>query len=226
MPPVDPALAARGVSRRFAYRHVLRDVTLEIAKGQVVVLVGPNGAGKTTLLRLFAGLLRPSTGSIERHGSVGMVAHRSMLYDALSARENLTFFARLHGLRQPKPGDELLERLGLHGRADEPIAGFSRGMIQRLALARALVFDPDILLLDEPLSNLDEATSAIVLDVFRSYRDHGRTMVIVTHHFTDVVDLAASIGFLAFGRVLSLEARSGRDAAAVAARYRELIPDG
>ena len=119
MPPAEPVLAARDVSRRFGHRRVLSGVSLTLEPGDAVLLVGPNGAGKTTLLRVLAGLLRASGGSIERRGGVGMVAHASMLYDALTARENLRFFARLHGDNSDQRVDLLLEQMGLAARAED-----------------------------------------------------------------------------------------------------------
>src|SRR6185503_42841 len=130
MTQVGPILHVQGGSRRDGYRYAVRDVTFELNNGDVLLLAGPNGAGKTTLLRMLAGLMKPSSGQIERRGAVGLVGHHSMLYDGLTARENLRFFARLYGLRDESLIDELLNRLGLGGRSDERISAFSRGMVQ------------------------------------------------------------------------------------------------
>ena len=198
-------------------------MTMEVAPGEAVLLVGGNGAGKTTLLRVMSGLLKPNRGTVECTGVVGMVAHHTMMYDALTARENLGFFARLHGL--PKDGriDRLLELLGLADFADERIVTFSRGMLQRLAIARSLMHEPDVLLFDEPLTGLDDAASHVVLDVIDELETRRAALLIATHQLVELVGVAARVGFLVQGKLASLEPIDGRDAGAVVSRYRELV---
>jgi ABC-type multidrug transport system ATPase subunit len=225
MPRAEPVLVARDISRRYGHRWVLTDVTLEISQGQAILLVGPNGAGKTTLLRILAGLLRASTGRVERRGSVSMVAHHSMLYDVLTGRENLRFFGRLHGVGASR-ADGLLERLGLSARADERVAAYSRGMTQRAAIARALLPDPDLLLLDEPLTGLDDASCRVVLDVLADLRDRGRAMAIASHQVAELMDLVTAVGILKDGRLLALEPVAGRGTDQVLARYRSVLSRG
>lgn len=226
MPPAEPAVAARGLSRRFGPRWVLREVSLDVAPGDVLLLVGHNGAGKTTLLRILAGLSRPTRGEVARRAAVGMVAHHSMLYDALTARENLAFFARLHGLAARERTAALLERLGLDAVADERVATFSRGMVQRLAIARALLHDPAVLLLDEPLNGLDESATGTVLQVLEERRAQGGAAVVASHQFAELVGLASRIAYLVKGRLAADEPLDGRDAAAVLHRYRALARAG
>jgi heme exporter protein A len=199
---------------------------MEIAPGEAVLLVGGNGAGKTTLLRVMARLLKPSKGTVECRGLVGMVAHHSMLYDALTARENLAFVARLHGLPRGDNLDALLERLGLAHVSGERIATFSRGMLQRLAIARSLLHDPDVLLFDEPLSGLDEAGARVVLEVLTELQKRGTAAVIATHQLVELVAVAGRVGFMVNGKLVALEPLDGRDAASVVDRYRELVSDG
>lgn len=220
--PSGALIAAVGLWRRFGHRVVLRDVSLSAGAGEVLLLLGPNGAGKTTLLRVLAGLLRPSQGSVERRGRVGMVAHHSMLYDALTAEENLRFFARLRGvnLGDVKP---LLERVGLERRAKDRVGSFSRGMVQRLAISCALLGEPEILLLDEPLSGLDEASSQAVLNLLRELRQAGRAVLVASHQFAGLVDLVTSVGYLDSGRLLRQEPREERDAAGLWQRYHEVL---
>ncbi|HWP36755.1 MAG TPA: ATP-binding cassette domain-containing protein [Gemmatimonadales bacterium] len=225
MPRAEPVLVAQGVSRRYGHRRVLHDVTLEIFQGQVILLIGPNGAGKTTLLRVLAGLLRPSAGRVERRGSVSMVAHHSMLYDVLTARENLRFYGRLHRVGASR-AEELLQQLGLAARADERVAAYSRGMTQRAAIARALLPDPDLLLLDEPLTGLDDASCRVVLDVLSDLRDRGRAMAIASHQVAELMELVTAVGFLKDGRLLALEPAAGRGTDEVLARYRSLLVRG
>jgi ABC-type multidrug transport system ATPase subunit len=223
MPPGEPCLSAQGVWRRFGHRWVVRDVTADVRRGSILLLIGSNGAGKTTLLRLLAGLLRPSRGVVGRTGGVGMVAHHTMMYDALTARENLTFFGRLHGVRDRGRADALLERLGLGHVGGERIATFSRGMLQRLAIARALLAEPQALLLDEPLTGLDDAASHTVVQVLRELEARGAGLVIATHQLVELVGLAAEVGYLVGGRLAAREPLEGRSAGDVLARYREVV---
>lgn len=219
----EPRLHARHLTRRLGYRTVLRGIDLSLGAGDALALVGPNGAGKTTLLRILAGLLRPSGGEIERHGRVGLVAHHTMLYDALSARENLAFAAKLAGVDDGARIDAWLERIGLWRWRHERTAAFSRGMLQRLAIARALVHDPDILLLDEPLSSLDEPGIEAVVAVFDQLRRRGCCLVLVTHQYETVVRLATCVAFLIAGTLEGPEQAQGRSAGDVARRYRSLL---
>jgi heme exporter protein A len=226
MQGTEPALRAEGVKRRFGHRVVLRDVSIAVSGGDFLMLVGHNGAGKTTLIRVLAGLLKPSEGTVRRSGSTGMVAHSSMLYDALTARENLAFYGRLYGKTDPALVDALLEQIGLAPHGDRRVATFSRGMVQRLSIARALLPDPEVLLLDEPLTGLDEAAAVIVRNVLRDLKRRNRAVVVATHQLVEVVDLASTVGFMVDGRLAGLEPVAGRDAHAVMARYRELAADG
>ena len=222
MTEAELVIAARGVSRRFGYRYVIKDVSFDVKCGDVLLLIGHNGAGKTTLIRLLAGLLHPTNGTVSRSGSLGVVAHDSMLYDSLSARENLQFFGRLHGRKNSARIDELLQVIGLADHADRRVATYSRGMVQRLTLARALLPDPDLLLLDEPLTGLDDAGSGMFRDILADSRANNRAVVLTTHQLADVVDLASDVGFLVAGRLKTIEPIDGRDAQAVTMRYREL----
>jgi heme exporter protein A len=186
----DPALELRGLGRRYGERPALQDVTLTLDAGQTLVVFGPNGAGKTTLLRVLAGLLRPHAGDVwvlgarlpdegwRARGRVGLLTHEPLLYRELSARENLRFHARLHGVA-PARVDEALEAVRLRLRADDPIAELSRGMVQRAAVARAVLHDPALLLLDEPLANLDPAAAEVLEPLIG--RSSGRTRVVTSH---------------------------------------------
>jgi heme exporter protein A len=214
----ETVLSASGVTRRFAYRTVLADVSLTLRRGEVLLLVGPNGAGKTTLLRVLAGLLRPARGHVERPGAIGMVAHDAMLYPALSARENLRFFARLHGITDRGRVDTLLEQVGLARRADDRVGTFSRGMLQRTAIARALIHEPGLLLFDEPLSGLDAAASRTLVELLASFRERGTAMIIVSHEMERLGRVATHIARLAAGRLGPVESLAGRNPAEVFAR--------
>lgn len=194
-----PVLTLAECSKRFGERLALRKATLEVAAGETVVLLGPNGAGKSTLLRLAAGLLRPTAGSARIDGvdataapkalraRIAYAGHEPQLYRGLTARENLALHLRLHG-RTDDPR-ALLERVGLADRADDRIDGFSRGMLQRLALARATAHEPGLLLLDEPASGLDADGRRLLDDALRAGIG-SRTQVVASHDD----ELAARLG--------------------------------
>jgi heme exporter protein A len=223
MPPSEPVVVASGLARRFAYRPVLVDVSFALYPGQALLLVGPNGAGKTTLLRVLAGLLRPTAGHVERPAPIGMVAHDAMLYPALTARENLRFFARLHGLNGRARVDDLLERLGMAHRADDRVATFSRGMLQRISIARALLHDPALLLFDEPLSGLDDAASRSLVTLLATLRDRGTAMIIVSHQLELLRGVGTHIARLSGGRLGPLDPLAGRDPVEL---FAQLMRDG
>ncbi len=185
-----PAIELRGAGRRYGERAALRDVTLELAAGQTLVVFGPNGAGKTTLLRMLATLLRPHAGEVRVLGSslpddgyavrgrIGFLGHEPLLYRELTGRENLRFHARLHGVCVERV-ETVLEAVGMTARADDPVAELSRGMVQRLAVARAVLHEPELLLLDEPSANLDPAAVAQVQPLIG--RASGATRVLTSH---------------------------------------------
>ncbi|HEV7805098.1 MAG TPA: heme ABC exporter ATP-binding protein CcmA [Solirubrobacteraceae bacterium] len=192
MPDPPPAVSLRGAGRRYGERLALRDVSFELAVGQTLVVFGPNGAGKTTLLRMLATLLRPHAGEVRVlgrelpedgyavRGRIGFVGHEPLLYRELSGRENLRFHARLHGVgRSGARVQAVLEAVGMQDRADDPVAELSRGMVQRLAVARAVLHEPELLLLDEPLANLDPAAVAQVQPLIGAAG--GRTRIITSH---------------------------------------------
>ena len=193
-PDGNPAIRADGVTRYYGERVALKDVSFELPPGQTLVVFGANGAGKTTLLRVLATLLRAHAGEIsvfgyglpdDAHavrGRIGLIGHEALVYRDLSARENLIFTARLHGVPRHEIAqlvEAMLEAVELTGRADEPVRNFSKGMLQRLAAARAMLPGPELLLLDEPRANLDPG-AARLLDPFIGPSPR-RTRVIVTH---------------------------------------------
>ena len=187
-------LSVADVARYFGRRKALSHVTFTCDAGEIVGLLGPNGAGKSTLLNILATLLSPSKGTItygertaERGGaairaSIGMLGHDLFLYPELSARENLTFFAQLYGLPDvARVVGHALEQSGLSGRADDYVSGFSRGMRQRVALERALLHDPRLILLDEPFTGLDQASAAALVSRLRNRQQAGCLIVLATH---------------------------------------------
>jgi ABC-type multidrug transport system ATPase subunit len=222
----NPLLEARGTSRRFGYREIFRDVSLSVRPGEIVSLIGPNGAGKTTLLRMLAGLLKPGSGSVTRHGTLGMVSHASMLYDALTARENLEFFARLGGRPDAQRVQKVVERLDLARWLDQRVGTYSQGMRQRLAIARAILHEPKIILLDEPTSGLDEPSCRLVLGVLADLREDGCGMILVTHQYERVHSVSTSVGFLVDRTLHGPEPASPLGVDGVSHRYRRLLGHG
>jgi heme ABC exporter ATP-binding subunit CcmA len=184
------ALLLEGLARHYGEREALNDVSLSLASGQTLVVFGANGAGKTTLLRVLATLLRPHAGNVRVlgrslpaeawavRGRIGLLGHEPLLYRELSARENLRFHARLHDVALARV-DELLERLQMRARSAEPLRTLSRGMVQRVAVARAVLHDPELLLLDEPRANLDPAAVELVDPLIGA--PAARTRVICSH---------------------------------------------
>ena len=176
--------------RRYGEREALSDVSLSLTAGQTLVVFGPNGAGKTTLLRVLSTLLHPHSGSVKVlgrqlpqdawavRGRVGLLGHEPLLYRELTARENLRFHARLHDLDSTRV-EELIAAVALTDRADEPLKALSRGMVQRAAVARATLHDPELLLLDEPYANLDPAAIDLVEPLIGA--GSGRTRVLSSH---------------------------------------------
>jgi len=228
-----PALEVAGLSKRFGHVRALRAVDFALGAGESLAVFGPNGAGKTTLLRVLAGLLRPDGGTVRFGGEllvranaahrrrVGLISHHSLLYDGLTAAENLVFYARLYGLAQPKAAaTEALEAVGLAERAGDRVGTFSRGMVQRLAIARAVLHGPDVLLLDEPFSGLDQAAAAALRRLLARLREERRTMVLVTHNLDEGLELATRVAIQVAGRFVSEGPRDG-DLAAYRERYAE-----
>jgi heme ABC exporter ATP-binding subunit CcmA len=221
-----------GLTRRFGATTALDGVDLTVHRGESLALFGVNGAGKTTLLRLLSGALKPTDGSLTIDGHdprrapdrarsrIGLLSHQTLLYDDLSARENLVFFAKLHGLARPdETAMSRLEDVGLASRADEPVRGFSRGMQQRVALARALLHEPSLLLLDEPSSGLDASASARMKVALRDAATQGATWVIATHDVEEGLALCPRWIALRRGRVIDGGTSLGDDAD----RVRELV---
>jgi len=218
------AIEARGLSKQFGAVHALEAIDLDIPRGESVCLFGPNGAGKTTLLRILALGLRAGSGSFRIDGldprndglgirqRIGLISHHSLLYDQLSAAENLEFFGRLYGVEHPRRRAlELLESIGLRHRADDPVGTFSRGMLQRVSIARALVHDPPIVFLDEPFTGLDPHAAGILSATLDGLRTRGRTVLLVTHNLRQGLELSDRWLLLSQGRVIDSGVSSETD---------------
>ena len=211
---VTPAASAQAVSKLYAFKPVLRKVSFSIAPGSSVVLFGANGAGKTTLLRMLATLAKPSSGRLSVMGLdvrrdatsirslIGVVAHQPHLYDELTVRENLLFFGRLYGLSDcNERADRLLERVGLAPRAHERVRALSRGQAQRLALARGVMHEPRVLLMDEPDTGLDEDGLALLEEIVREREGYHLTTILTTHQIARGLGLCSRAMVLSGGRL-------------------------
>ncbi len=215
-------LRIRGLRKSYEYVDALRGVDLTLARGDFLCLFGPNGAGKTTLIKIVADLLKPTSGTVEITGGpdldgdirsrIGLISHQTLLYDELTARENLQFYSSLY--RVPDPDDKidsLLHTVGLHNRRNERVSTFSRGMQQRLSIARALINDPVLLLLDEPYSGLDQFAASVLSDHLKKLHAQHRTIIMVTHNLTRGLETANRIGILSEGRLVYLKDRDEID---------------
>jgi len=230
----DP-VRAEGLVRAFAGTPVLAGVDLVVRAGEAVVLLGPNGAGKTTLLRMLALLLRPGGGRLVLFGvdagaappalrrRIGYVGHESLCYPDLTAAENLGFYARLFDVPDGAARvAELIAWAGLEAHARRPVRAYSRGMVQRLALARALLHGPDLLLLDEPFTGLDAEAVAALQQQLGALRAAGHAIVLTTHDLERAAPVATRLAILHRGRIAW--ARDGApEPTAVAAAYRAVV---
>jgi heme exporter protein A len=208
----EPAIAGVGVTKRFGRAVALRGIDFEAPAAHCLAVLGPNGAGKSTLLRLVAGLARPSDGSIivmgrppdhaTTRGHIGYIGHATLIYPSLTARENLLFAGRMYDVSDaPERADRLLEEEGLAGVAHRPAGDFSRGMAQRLSIARSLMHDPRVVLLDEPFTGLDRRSAERLQARIAALRDEGRTLLMVSHDVEQAAAVADSAIVLVRGRI-------------------------
>ena len=206
------AVAVEGVWKYYGDFPALRDIQLEAQPGSCLALIGRNGAGKTTLLRIIAGFNRPGKGKVlifgkepretETRRNIGFIGHGISVYDELSALENLTLYAKLYGLADPRrKAMEWLEHTGLERVRDGLVREFSRGMRQRLAVARAFLHNPSVLLLDEPFTALDDRAIAVLQRLLREGLAQGKTVVMSTHQLREALELATQVALLNRGAV-------------------------
>jgi heme exporter protein A len=234
-----PIVEAARLTRDFGPTQAVAGVTFSLAPGDCLALFGPNGAGKTTLLRLLAGLLKPTSGSARISGiplpggslarsRVGLISHHTMLYDALSARENVSFAARLYGIRDAMTRvEDSLRRMSMLERADAIVRSLSRGMQQRVSIARAMVHSPQLVLADEPYSGLDESGARALTTVLGELRSTGTAIVVVTHNLAEGLSLATHAAVMQRGRFVRYDRADKIDANSYPGTYREaLASDG
>jgi len=234
----NPVLETRELSRAFGAVQAVERVSFRLQEGEVLTILGPNGAGKTTLLGMLGGALRPDSGTIHFRGElrdpretawrreIGVLSHRTFLYGALSARENLVFYGRLYGVDSLVDRvAERLEAVGLTPHANRRVRGFSRGMRQRLALARTLLHEPSLVLLDEPFTGLDVHGATLLRQVLLRLRDGRRSVVLVTHNLTEGLALCDRAAIQVRGRFAFLGAGSEIPSGQEERFYRWVVED-
>jgi len=209
---IAPVVAVSNLIKQFGRFAALRGVTAEFSPARLYAILGDNGAGKTTLLRTLAGLNHPSSGQVAILGAtrfrdicreVGYMAHPSLLYDEMSGMENLAYFARLYGFADEKRGREVIRSVGLDPDLTRPVGQYSQGMRQRMSLARALLNDPKILLLDEPFSNVDLHSARDMVRLLAGLRDQGKTIFVVTHQAALLEGFADEFIWMEAGRIVA-----------------------
>ena len=231
-------ITVRKLVKRFGLKTVLKNVDFSVEQGEFVALLGPNGAGKTTFLRILASLSRPTLGSVSIAGytlpaqassvrrRLGVVSHLPLLYGDLTAEENLHFYARMYDIDQAeKRITEVLEMVGLAARRRDLVRTFSRGMQQRLAIGRAILHDPDVVLFDEPHTGLDQDACQMLDTVLREVAASGRTVVMTSHDLARVADLASRFDVLSRGVIGASVQRSQIDPNNLLAFYRQSIAE-
>jgi ABC-type multidrug transport system ATPase subunit len=211
-PQPSPIVAVNNLVKQFGRFAALRGITAEFAPGRLYALLGDNGAGKTTLLRTLAGLTRPTRGGISLLGTsdvraacreVGYMAHASMLYDEMSGMENLRYFARLYGIADDTRCSQVIRAVKLDPSLERPVGQYSQGMRQRMSLARALLNDPKILLLDEPFSNVDLRSAREMVSLLAEMRHAGKTLFVVTHQATLLEKVADEFVWMEAGKIVA-----------------------
>lgn len=229
-----PLLEVAGLGRSFGARRAVANVSFSLRAGECLALFGPNGAGKTTLLRVLAGLLKPSAGSAKVAGiplpggaaarsRIGLVSHHTMLYDALSARENVSFAARLYGIRDEARVDTALGRMSMIERADTSVRSLSRGMQQRVSIARAMVHSPQLVLADEPYNGLDDSGARALTSLLRELTAAGTAVIIVTHNLVEGLSLATHAAIMKSGSFVRFDEKASVDQSTYATAYREAL---
>ena len=229
-------IEVRKLVKRFGLKPVLRNLNFHADPGEFVAILGPNGAGKTTFLRILASLSRPTLGEVRVAGyrlpdqaaavrrRLGVVSHLPLLYGDLTAEENLRFYARLYGVRQEDQRvAEVLELVGLTPRRRDLVRAFSRGMQQRLAIGRAVLHDPDVILFDEPHTGLDQDACNMLDGVLRRVAAQGRTVVMTSHDLARIADLASRFDVLSRGAIIASTTRAEIGPNDLLAFYRQAL---
>jgi heme exporter protein A len=228
------AIEVHGLVKAFGHQVALRGVDLTVAAGEFLTLFGPNGAGKTTLMRILTSLARPTSGTVRVHGedlgkaathvrrNRGLISHNPLLYGDLTADENLSFFARMYDVADAGARiDAVLGQVGLTGRRRDTVRTYSRGMVQRLAIARAILHDPDIMLLDEPYTGLDLQAADMLRAFLEQLATSNRTVILTTHNLAQGLETCDRAAILHRGKIVWDGPRSAVDQASMREIYRE-----
>ncbi|MGD8752652.1 MAG: heme ABC exporter ATP-binding protein CcmA [Anaerolineales bacterium] len=231
-------IEVRKLVKRFGLKTVLRGMEFHVEEGEFVALLGPNGAGKTTFLRILASLSRPTLGDVRIGGfrlpnqaaavrrRLGVVSHQPLLYGDLTAEENLRFYGLMYSLPNlEKRVIEVLEQVGLAPRRRDLVRTFSRGMQQRLAIGRAVLHDPDVMLFDEPHTGLDQDASAMLDSVLQEVAAQGRTVVMTSHDLARSADLASRYDVLSRGTIAASAHRDTLEPDQLLAFYRQAVKE-
>ncbi len=233
------AIEVADLVKSFGTFYALRGVSLRVGMGECLTILGPNGAGKTTFLRVLSALTRPTSGEVRFHGNslttepfairrqLGVIGHQTFLYDDLTAAENLLFYARLYEVAEPHERiAHLLAEVGLGRRANDRVRSFSRGMQQRLAIARAMLHDPGILFLDEPYTGLDQHAAMMLTAWLQKLRTERRTILLVTHDLAQGLAMADRVAIFLQGRIIWQERTANIAAENFQQTYFDLIARG
>lgn len=222
------------VVKKYGDTIALRGVDLSINEGDFLVLLGPNGAGKTTLIKILCGIIRPTSGSATVSGmdvhdpevrkKVGVISHMTLLYNNLTAMENLVFYANLYNVPEPEArAQELLKSVELDNRADDFAKNFSRGMMQRLSIARALVADPDFIFLDEPFTGLDQHSATLFKGLLADLHKQGKTVLMITHDIEAGIALSTRTTILKSGRMVYDEPTENAEPEKIKNEYMKIV---
>jgi len=236
---ITNVIHVRKLYKRFGLKTVIQGLDFTVTSGEFVALLGPNGAGKTTFLRILASLSKPGIGEVRIAGyrlpaqaagvrrKLGVVSHLPLLYGDLTAEENLQFYCRLYGVQDPRVRIEhILGLVGLATRRRDLVRTFSRGMQQRLAIGRAVLHDPEVLLLDEPHTGLDQDACMMLDNVLREVAVRGRTVVMTSHDLVRAADLASRFDILSRGQIVASAQRSEMQTDRLLSFYRQAIHEG
>ena len=236
--PEDVLVRALHLEKKIGGKVVLRDVSLEVGGQGALAILGPNGAGKTTLLRILSGVWGPTQGELWRFGQkvdkegrsdprIGYLGHQSFLYPTLSALDNLTFYAKLWGLDRPSVrAANALKQVGLTWSQTDPVKTYSRGMLQRAAIARVLLTQPKLLLLDEPYTGLDMAAQEFLDTTLRSFQAAGGAIILITHNVHEAIRIAQAVTILVRGRLVWWADTHGWNADQLAFEYQKWLGGG
>jgi heme exporter protein A len=235
-PNPDLAIQVQGIRKHFGHLEALRGVDFELKKGEFLSLFGPNGAGKTTLIGILSALTRSSSGTAfvagydvkeadpEMRREIGVISHASFLYADLSPLENIRFYATMYGVEQAEErAIEVIDEVGLKPRMHDRVRTFSRGMLQRLSIARAIVHNPSILFLDEPYTGLDQHASGILKEQLQALHTDQRTILMTTHDFSRGLEMCDRVAIMVRGKLALWESADQIDPAGFERQYIETV---